>query len=188
MGRVDHQGEGPAASCCSSSIDSNSHPIASLSSSSSKDLSIDLRLALTISPSPRDLSSTTTSPRQIYADWPPINALRRNTVERKCYNGRQHPVAAACGFYVKVYMEGLPIGRKLDLLAHDGYHSLLSTLSLMFNTHIICTNVDDQNFTESCHVLAYEDKEGDWMMVGDVPWEMFLATVKRLKITRADKC
>lgn len=21
------------------------------------------------------------------------------------------------------------------------------------------------------HVLTYEDKEGDWMMVGDVPWE-----------------
>lgn len=21
------------------------------------------------------------------------------------------------------------------------------------------------------HILTYEDKEGDWMMVGDVPWE-----------------
>lgn len=21
------------------------------------------------------------------------------------------------------------------------------------------------------HVLTYEDQEGDWMMVGDVPWE-----------------
>lgn len=24
---------------------------------------------------------------------------------------------------------------------------------------------------EDYHVLTYEDKEGDWMMVGDVPWE-----------------
>jgi len=21
------------------------------------------------------------------------------------------------------------------------------------------------------HVLTYEDKDGDWMMVGDIPWE-----------------
>lgn len=24
---------------------------------------------------------------------------------------------------------------------------------------------------QNYHVLTYEDKEGDWMMVGDVPWE-----------------
>lgn len=24
---------------------------------------------------------------------------------------------------------------------------------------------------EKSHVLTYADKEGDWMMVGDVPWE-----------------
>ena len=28
-------------------------------------------------------------------------------------------------FFVKVYMEGIPIGRKLNLLAHDGYHELV---------------------------------------------------------------
>lgn len=41
-------------------------------------------------------------------------------------------------FYVKVYMEGIPIGRKLDLLAHDGYDDLIKTLDCMFNTSIIC--------------------------------------------------
>ncbi|GAB4858998.1 hypothetical protein Ancab_010469 [Ancistrocladus abbreviatus] len=172
MGRADEeQGPSSSASCCSSSIDSNAHPFASLSSSStnSRDhLSIDLSLALTISPSPQDLSSTTSSPRQIYADWPSINALRRSALERKCYSRRQDPADGS--LYVKVYMEGIAIGRKLDLLVHDGYHSLFTSLSLMFNTRILCTNVDDdQRFTESCHVLAYEDKEGDWMMVGDVP-------------------
>jgi auxin-responsive protein IAA len=23
----------------------------------------------------------------------------------------------------------------------------------------------------AAHVLTYEDQDGDWMMVGDVPWE-----------------
>ncbi|KAI4340974.1 hypothetical protein MLD38_025757 [Melastoma candidum] len=86
-------------------------------------------------------------------------------------------------FYVKVYMEGIPIGRKLDLLAHDGYHELITTLDCMFNTSIIWSEMDEAQ-CEGCHVLTYEDKEGDWLMVGDVPWEIFLSCVRRLKITR----
>lgn len=31
---------------------------------------------------------------------------------------------------------------------------------------IIC-----HDLSVNCHILTYEDKEGDWMMVGDVPWE-----------------
>ncbi|MQL79967.1 hypothetical protein Taro_012421 [Colocasia esculenta] len=42
--------------------------------------------------------------------------------------------------------------------------------------------------SNKAHVLTYEDKERDWMMVEVVPWEMFLTSVKRLNITRADKC
>ncbi|OWM75476.1 hypothetical protein CDL15_Pgr021640 [Punica granatum] len=73
-------------------------------------------------------------------------------------------------FYVKVYMEGIPIGRKLDLLAHDGYYALITTLNYMFNTAILWSEEDGAQ-AEGCHVLTYEDKEGDWLMVGDVPWE-----------------
>ncbi|XP_020582558.1 auxin-responsive protein IAA4-like [Phalaenopsis equestris] len=84
-------------------------------------------------------------------------------------------------------MEGIPIGRKLDLLAHDSYQSLIKTLRRMFRTKVICTELA-QVPSSKAHVLTYEDKEGDWMMVGDVPWKLFLTTVKKLKITRADKC
>ncbi|KAI4363737.1 hypothetical protein MLD38_019915 [Melastoma candidum] len=89
----------------------------------------------------------------------------------------------ATTFYVKVYMEGIPIGRKLDLLAHDGFHELVTTVDSMFNTSIIWSEMDEAQ-SEGCHVLTYEDKEGDWLMVGDVPWEVFLSSVRRLKITR----
>nr|XP_033514425.1 auxin-responsive protein IAA27-like isoform X4 [Nicotiana tomentosiformis] len=35
------------------------------------------------------------------------------------------------------------------------------------------------------YVLTYEDKDGDWMLVGDVPWEMFTGSCKRLKIMKS---
>ncbi|MCL7033691.1 hypothetical protein MKW94_015939, partial [Papaver nudicaule] len=34
-------------------------------------------------------------------------------------------------------------------------------------------------------VLTYEDKDGDWMLVGDVPWEMFIESCKRLRIMKS---
>lgn len=41
-------------------------------------------------------------------------------------------------FFVKVYMEGIPIGRKLNILAHQSYHELVNTLEHMFDTTILC--------------------------------------------------
>ncbi|KAI3946894.1 hypothetical protein MKW98_003457 [Papaver atlanticum] len=162
----------------SSSIDSSSHPNYSVSSSSSAssskiDLSTDLRLGLSIS------SSSSRDHEQ--PNWPPIKRSMRNTLAEK---GSNRPT-----FYVKVYLDGIPIGRKLDLFAHNGYLNLIRTLSHMFLTTIIYPGVDRVHSDhEDYHVLTYEDKEGDWMMVGDVPWDMFLTTVKRLKITRSNQC
>ncbi|KAF8387591.1 hypothetical protein HHK36_026244 [Tetracentron sinense] len=124
-------------------------------------------------PSPREQTSS---------DWPPIKPLLRSTLAGQGNTARHHAT-----LYVKVYMEGIPVGRKLDLLTHDGYGGLIRTLGHMFGTTILYPDVDRVH-SDKYHVLTYEDKEGDWMMVGDVPWEMFLTTVKRLKITRADKC
>ncbi|XP_008800316.1 auxin-responsive protein IAA4 isoform X3 [Phoenix dactylifera] len=169
----------------SSSIDSSSHPALSTASSLSqprRDLSTDLRLGLSLSTSsPQDSSS---SARGQLSDWPPIKPLLRSTLTEK---GRQIQRQSAT-FFVKVYMEGIPIGRKLDLLALDGYDGLITTLRRMFRTSIMCPDIARVPTNNKDHVLTYEDKEGDWMMVGDVPWEMFLTTVKRMKIARADKC
>ncbi|XP_058076628.1 auxin-responsive protein IAA4-like [Magnolia sinica] len=168
-------------SSSSSSTDSNPHP--SLSSASSlstpkRDLSTDLRLGLSISTVHDDNTSNSRDQR---SDWPPIKPLLRSTLAESGNHCNQPT------FFVKVYMEGVPIGRKLDLFAHDGYDGLVRTLRRMFGTAILCPNFMQASPNQN-HVLTYEDKEGDWMMVGDVPWEMFLTTVKRLKITRADKC
>ncbi|MCL7040370.1 hypothetical protein MKW94_011017 [Papaver nudicaule] len=174
MGRPSHSS--------SSSIDSSSHPNYSVCSSSSasskRDLSTDLRLGLSI-------SSSNSSRDHEQPDWPPIKRSLRNTLAEKGSNNNGNRPT----FYVKVYLEGIPIGRKLDLFAHHGYVKLIRTLSHMFLTTIIYPGVDRVHSDhEDYHVLTYEDKEGDWMMVGDVPWNMFLTTVKRLKITRSNQC
>ncbi|KAJ8898765.1 hypothetical protein K2173_005081 [Erythroxylum novogranatense] len=135
-----------------------------------RDLSTDLRLGLSVSAS-QENDPSIQSGKQL--DWM-RQALA--TEESECNSAT---------FFVKVYMEGIPIGRKLNLLAHDSYYELIRTLDHMFNTTILWAEMEGEQ-TDGCHVLTYEDKEGDWLMVGDVPWEMFLSSVKRLKITRAE--
>uniref|UniRef100_A0A0D9YXL0 Auxin-responsive protein n=1 Tax=Oryza glumipatula TaxID=40148 RepID=A0A0D9YXL0_9ORYZ len=79
--------------------------------------------------------------------------------------------------FVKVYMEGVPIGRKLDLLPLDGYKGLVARLASMFRASITYHHCHRQfavvgmKTNKVHHVLTYEDQEGDWMMAGDVPWE-----------------
>ncbi|KAI4301028.1 hypothetical protein L6164_034347 [Bauhinia variegata] len=103
--------------------------------------------------------------------------------------------------FVKVNMDGVAIGRKIDLSAHSSYETLARTLEDMFSEHttgLTCnrSNGEDHGVMvgaerqskfldgSSKFVLTYEDKEGDWMLVGDVPWRMFLSSVKRLRIMR----
>ncbi|TKY54344.1 Auxin-responsive protein IAA31 [Spatholobus suberectus] len=184
-----------SSSSSSSSIDSNNHPSRTRPPSSPSssvcrnrtDLSTDLRLGLSISPSSQSESAFNSTPsylpfREETFDWPPIKSILRSTLV-----GKQSHLSQRPSLFVKVYMEGIPIGRKLNLLAHCSYDGLVKTLGHMFRTTILCPNSQPLN-PGNFHVLTYEDQEGDWMMVGDVPWEMFLNSVKRMKITRADRC
>ncbi|KAJ1281632.1 hypothetical protein BS78_04G320400 [Paspalum vaginatum] len=92
--------------------------------------------------------------------------------------------------WVKVNMDGDIIGRKVDLNAHRSYKTLASALELMFMKPSIglCTSSSAKSLNllgnSSEYQLTYEDRDGDWMLVGDVPWEMFVGSVKRLKIMR----
>ncbi|KAG9144979.1 hypothetical protein Leryth_017439 [Lithospermum erythrorhizon] len=97
---------------------------------------------------------------------------------------------------VKVNMDGHAIGRKVDVNAHGSYEALAKTLDDMFhkpNTTMTAKRRLDSAVQggimglldgSSDFVLTYEDKDGDWMLVGDVPWEMFLNSVKRLRIMK----
>jgi len=106
--------------------------------------------------------------------------------------------------FVKVNMDGIPIGRKVDLSAHSCYETLLQTLEDMFHTSTNAVNsirssgegndmiVGATRSSKFLHgssefVLTYEDKDGDWMLVGDVPWGMFISSVRRLRIMRTSE-
>ncbi|XP_073145685.1 auxin-responsive protein IAA12-like [Henckelia pumila] len=100
--------------------------------------------------------------------------------------------------FVKVNIDGFPIGRKVDLNAHSCYETLAYTLDDMFRPGVTDgakrSNMEEQVGMPtrllggvSDFVLTYEDKDGDWMLVGDVPWEMFLSAVRRLRIMKTDE-
>ncbi|KAM1122455.1 hypothetical protein ACFX2I_004005 [Malus domestica] len=112
-------------------------------------------------------------------------------------NGNAKEIGQQRGsLFVKVNMDGIPIGRKVNLSAHSSYEALAQKLEDMFgpSTHgsggqemegaTRPSKLLDGSFE---FALTYEDKDGDWMLVGDVPWEMFLGTVKRLRIMRTSE-
>jgi len=45
----------------------------------------------------------------------------------------------------------------------------------------------DYKDNESQYKPTYEDKDGDWMLVGDVSWEMFLNSCRRLRIMKGSE-
>ncbi|GMI92734.1 phytochrome-associated protein 2, indole-3-acetic acid inducible 27 [Hibiscus trionum] len=101
--------------------------------------------------------------------------------------------------YVKVSMDGATYLRKVDLKIYGSYKELSSALEKMFSCFTIgqCGShgvssrdgLSESRLTDLLHgseyVLTYEDKDGDWMLVGDVPWEMFTNSCRRLRIMKS---
>ncbi|KAJ6826448.1 putative auxin-responsive protein IAA31 [Iris pallida] len=110
--------------------------------------------------------------------WPPVRSYRRNSACPTRMAGEEagDKSAASTDVYVKVSMDGAPYLRKLHLKVYKGYKDLRVALEDMFN----CFSIGE-------YVITYEDKDGDWMMVGDVPFEMFISTCKRLRIMKGSE-
>lgn len=118
--------------------------------------------------------------------WPPIRSYRKNTLATThAGHAGDEGGDGQSTIYVKVNMDGMPIGRKVDLNAYLSYENLLAALEEMF--HSSSGGHGLHFLSNSEFVLTYEDKEGDWMLVGDVPWGMFVNTVRRLRIVRGSE-
>lgn len=132
--------------------------------------------------------------------WPPVKSFRKNTLASTSKSTEEVDGKAASGaLFVKVSMDGAPYLRKVDLKTYASYQELTSTLEKMFSCFTMGQYVSDgdagnEMLSESKlkdllhgseYVLTYEDKDGDWMLVGDVPWEMFVDTCKKVRIMKS---
>ncbi|KAK7347543.1 hypothetical protein VNO80_22076 [Phaseolus coccineus] len=112
--------------------------------------------------------------------WPPVNYWRKKIRVDNCGDHDEvvgnndnivwvdqchgHGCSAtrrSNSLYVKVKMEGVGIARKVDLGMHQSFETLMETLMDMFGTRLQESN---------SYELAYQDKEGDWLLAQDVPW------------------
>ncbi|XP_010433831.1 PREDICTED: auxin response factor 9 isoform X1 [Camelina sativa] len=75
----------------------------------------------------------------------------------------------------KVQMQGVPVGRAVDLTALNGYNELIDDLEKLFD---IKGELQSRNQWE----IVFTDDEGDMMLVGDDPWPEFCNMVKRIFI------
>ncbi|GAB4841671.1 Auxin-induced protein 22D [Ancistrocladus abbreviatus] len=115
--------------------------------------------------------------------WPPVRSYRKNNLQAKKFSDDAHHVDGG-GMYVKVSMDGAPYLRKIDLRVYKSYAELLKGLEKMFNVKIGHYS-EREGYNGSDYAPTYEDKDGDWMLAGDVPWEMFISSCKRLRIMRS---
>ncbi|CAN4099575.1 unnamed protein product [Withania somnifera] len=111
--------------------------------------------------------------------WPPVRCNRKNNIPQK-------KIETECGMYVKVSMDGAPYLRKIDLKMYKCYPELLKALEKMFKL-TISEYSEREGYKGSEFAPAYEDKDGDLMLVGDVPFEMFLSSCKRIRIMKGSE-
>ncbi|MED6120009.1 hypothetical protein PIB30_017033 [Stylosanthes scabra] len=132
------------------------------------------------------------SKAQVVVGWPPIRSYRKNNgiqqqqEKKKKKNGEEVIDGVGNGMYVKVSMAGAPYLRKIDLKVYNSYQQLLMALQNMFK----CTfgeYSEREGYNGSEFSPTYEDKDGDWMLVGDVPWNMFISSCKRLRIVKGSE-
>ncbi|KAL5227187.1 hypothetical protein ABZP36_015452 [Zizania latifolia] len=118
--------------------------------------------------------------------WPPIRSYRKNTMATNQLKSSKEDVDAKQGqgfLYVKVSMDGAPYLRKVNLKTYKNYKDMSLALEKMFIG--FSTGKDGaERQKDGEYVLTYEDKDGDWMLVGDVPWEMFTDSCRRLRIMK----
>ncbi|GAB4828258.1 hypothetical protein Ancab_035170 [Ancistrocladus abbreviatus] len=121
--------------------------------------------------------------------WPPIKSYRKKICHQN-YNGRLPAENGGIGggggvggeglslTYVKVQMEGVLITRKMNLRfleQHHSYETLTCSLVGLFGRGR--DSVDG-------YTLTYQDKEGNWLLAGDVPWRTFIQSIRRLKLRK----
>ncbi|XP_049373277.1 auxin-responsive protein IAA14-like [Solanum verrucosum] len=132
--------------------------------------------------------------------WPPVRSFRKNIMSQKGNNNVEITEKGEKTIaFVKVSMDGAPYLRKVDLKMYKSYQQLSDSLTKMFSSFTMGNYgsqgmIDFMNerklmdvLNSSDYVPTYEDRDGDWMLVGDVPWQMFVNSCKRLRIMKGSE-
>ncbi|CAI9101111.1 OLC1v1038365C1 [Oldenlandia corymbosa var. corymbosa] len=79
----------------------------------------------------------------------------------------------------KVHMQGVAVGRAVDVTALGSYDDLIEELEKLFD---LKGELSPRNKWE----VIYTDDEGDMMLVGDDPWQEFCKMVRKIYICSSD--
>ncbi|KAJ0238467.1 Auxin-responsive protein IAA26 [Hirschfeldia incana] len=159
------------------------------------------------------ISQKRTAPGPVVG-WPPVRSFRKNiasTSSSKLENQSSHVShinkngdgvkqgePKREGMFVKINMDSVPIGRKIDLNAYNSYEQLSFAVDKLFRGLLAaqrdtsCGEGEEKPIIglldgKGEFTLTYEDNEGDKMLVGDVPWQMFISSVKRLRVIKSSE-
>ncbi|CAJ1940451.1 unnamed protein product [Sphenostylis stenocarpa] len=96
--------------------------------------------------------------------------------EKSCLQSPQESQSRQIRSCTKVHMQGMAVGRAVDLTRFDGYKDLLRKLEEMFDIKAeLCGSTKNWQ-------VVYTDNEDDMMMVGDDPWDEFCSVVRKIFI------
>ncbi|XP_073308438.1 auxin response factor 9-like isoform X1 [Primulina huaijiensis] len=75
----------------------------------------------------------------------------------------------------KVHMQGVAVGRAVDLTSLNGYNELITELEMVFS-------IRGELRSREKWEIVFGDDEGDIMLLGDYPWPEFCNMVRRIFI------
>nr|WGH73267.1 binding protein transporter ARF1A1 [Mangifera indica] len=101
--------------------------------------------------------------------------------EKSCLRSPQESQSRQIRSCTKVHMQGIAVGRAVDLTRFDNYDDLLKKLEEMFDIEgELCGSSKKWQ-------VVYTDDEDDRMMVGDDPWHEFCSMVRKIFIYTAEE-
>ncbi|PSS02927.1 Auxin response factor like [Actinidia chinensis var. chinensis] len=101
--------------------------------------------------------------------------------EKSCLISPQESQSRQIRSCTKVHMQGIAVGRAVDLTRLDGYEDLLSKVEEMFDIE------DELCGSAKKWQVVYTDDEDDTMMVGDDPWHEFCSMVRKIFIYTSEE-
>ncbi|XP_073045506.1 auxin response factor 1-like isoform X2 [Primulina eburnea] len=101
--------------------------------------------------------------------------------DKSCLISPHEPQNRQIRSCTKVHMQGIAVGRAVDLTRFNSYEDLLNKFEEMFEI------VGELTGSEKKWQVVYTDDEDDMMMVGDDPWHEFCTMVKKIYIYTAEE-